>query len=178
MCKNVCRWFVVSLFCFMSMSMAFGASVQPACGDAPKSYGTVFPYDNDAVQAALAYFTKTCTEDKGKPVAIAIYDADANPVAVFRLQDALERFARFAENKAYTAAVMRVDTREIGQRIASGQVSLDAYCDPKMTSMTGGVPLTDGKGRFCGSIGVSGRTGAEDEQIARRVGEFLTGLAK
>ncbi|MGN1037918.1 MAG: heme-binding protein [Mailhella sp.] len=177
MSKSFCRSIALSaMICFMSTAIPFSLSTQPASNLPPASYGTVFPYDNESVQAALAYFAKSCTEDRGKPVAIAIYDADANPVAVFRLHNALERFARFAMNKAYTSAVMRVDSREIGKRVASGQVSLDAFCDRKMTSMTGGVALTDKEGRFMGAIGVSGRTGAEDEQIAKNVAEFLKNL--
>ncbi len=103
---------------------------------------------------------RAAKEQPGRPIAAAVMDAHGDLVAFACEAGANPALARQnALKKAYTAACMRVDTVEYGRRSGAPQSNL--------TGGQGGLVIVDpGDGSIMGGVGVSGRSGDEDEAIA------------
>ena len=110
----------------------------------------------------------------GKPVCLAIVDADLSLTALLRMPGVHPRIELMARGKAYTCAKMGCTTAELNERLHREQLTLADFMDPRMTSMQGGVPLLDAVGNIIAGIGISGRRMDEDEALALRIREFLT----
>jgi uncharacterized protein GlcG (DUF336 family) len=110
----------------------------------------------------------------GKPVCLAIVDADLALIALLRMPGVHPRIELMARGKAYTCAKMGCTTAELNARLHREQLTLADFMDERMTSMRGGVPLLDDKGNIIAGIGISGRRMDEDEALALRVRDFLT----
>jgi uncharacterized protein GlcG (DUF336 family) len=74
--------------------------------------------------------------------------------------------ARFAERKAYTAAMMRMDTAAYQASLRDRGASVADTSDGRLTSAQGGVAIVHG-GVVIGGIGVSGHRADRDEELAR-----------
>jgi uncharacterized protein GlcG (DUF336 family) len=125
----------------------------------------------DQVQAAMAAMIARAKQKPVQSVAIAIVD-DAGNLLAYACMDNVRLFARrHAIRKAYTAAVVGMDTGAHGERLkASGRTVSDLGGDPNLTPGSGGVVVRSKEGVILGGIGVGGiPPGGEftDEDLAR-----------
>ncbi len=105
-------------------------------------------------------------EQDGKPpVCFAVVDRSGTLSCLYRMDDAPERVVSIAIAKAYTAARMEVPTRAFWERLARESLTLADFCDSRLTSLPGGIPLRNGSG-ITGAVGVSGRTLDGDVELA------------
>src|SRR5688572_2149799 len=119
------------------------------------------------VQAAMKAMIDKAMQTPDEPVAMAIMDDTGNLVAYAKM-DNLRLFSRrHALRKAYTAAIVGMDTGIHAQRLHSQGRSISELGDPQLTHGQGGlVILKDGV--ILGGIGVGGYpSGQRDEDLAR-----------
>jgi glc operon protein GlcG len=129
----------------------------------PEPASLRFPEIQAAMQAMIARATQTPAE----PVAMAIVDATGNVLA-YAAMDNLRLFSRrHALRKAYTAAIMGMDTGAHAQRLHSQGRSISELGDPQLTHGQGGLVIMQA-GVILGGIGVGGYpSGQRDEDLAR-----------
>ncbi|MFH1138244.1 MAG: heme-binding protein [Pseudomonadota bacterium] len=129
------------------------------------------PYPAARILGGLAVAEATA---RGVPMATAIVDAAGQLQFFGRMDDALPASAELAVNKAYTAALLRRPTHEIGRLAQPGQVlyGLQNTHGGRIVLLGGGFPLHY-RGRTVGGIGLSGGTPDEDVGVAQTaVGAF------
>ncbi len=119
------------------------------------------------LQAAMQAMIHQATQTPEEPVAIAIVDATGNLLA-YATMDNLRLFSRrHALRKAYTAAIMGLDTGAHAQRLHSQGRSVSELGDPQLTHGQGGLVIMQA-GVILGGIGVGGYpSGQRDEDLAR-----------
>ena len=99
------------------------------------------------------------------PVVIFILDSGGHLVLVQRLDNAQYGSIVVAEGKARTALYFRRASKMLQDTIGNGGPGLGFLSFNNITAVQGGLPIVvDDK--IVGSIGVSGVTSAQDEQIA------------
>ena len=101
------------------------------------------------------------------PMNIAVVDAGGNLKAFARMDDAFIGSIDIAERKARTARYFNMSTRDLGKAAQPGQplYGIEAT-NNGLAIFAGGVLLTDKKGTIVGSVGVSGGSVDEDENVA------------
>ncbi|SBW10392.1 conserved hypothetical protein [uncultured delta proteobacterium] len=119
----------------------------------------------DAAWKATAAMLERAGADGGEPVALCVVDATGTVITLARMDNVPERIAAIVTGKAYTAARLRKSTAAFRRRLVEGNFTLGDFCDDKLTSLPGGVPVFDGK-TCLGAVGVSGRRLEEDEELA------------
>ena len=119
------------------------------------------------VQAAMAAMLAKAQETPEAPVAMAIVDATGNLEAYAKM-DNLRLFSRrHALRKAYTAAVMGLNTGDHAARLHGQGRSISELGDPNLTHGQGGLVIIK-DGVILGGIGVGGYpSGQSDEDLAR-----------
>jgi glc operon protein GlcG len=119
------------------------------------------------IQAAMQAMIDRATQTPAEPVAMAIVDATGNVLA-YAAMDNLRLFSRrHALRKAYTAAIMGMDTGAHAQRLHSQGRSISEMGDPQLTHGQGGLVIMQGS-VILGGIGVGGYpSGQRDEDLAR-----------
>jgi glc operon protein GlcG len=119
------------------------------------------------VQAAMKAMIDRAMQTPDEPVAIAIVDDTGNLVAYAKM-DNLRLFSRrHALRKAYTAAIVGMDTGAHAQRLHSQGRSISELGDPNLTHGQGGLVIMR-DGVILGGIGVGGYpSGQRDEDLAR-----------
>ena len=119
------------------------------------------------VQAAMAAMLAKAQETPDAPVAMAIVDATGNLEAYAKM-DNLRLFSRrHALRKAYTAAVMGLNTGDHAARLHGQGRSISELGDPNLTHGQGGLVIIK-DGVTLGGIGVGGYpSGQADEDLAR-----------
>src|SRR5580693_4330340 len=97
------------------------------------------------------------------PMAIAIVDGEGGLVLFKRMDGTLPASTELAVSKAYTAAVLRMPTHEVGELAQPGGMlyGIQQTHDGKIILFGGGYPLCI-KGQIVGAIGVSGGTVEQD----------------
>lgn len=107
------------------------------------------------------------SQQMGVSVSIAIADAAGYLLAFSRVQGTILPSIRISIQKAYTAALMKLSTREVGNLAQPGAdaYGIETLC-PDLVIFGGGFPLFH-DGVIVGGIGVSGGTSHEDEEIAQ-----------
>ena len=128
----------------------------------PEQPALRFPQIQAAMQAMIARATQTPAE----PVAMAIVDATGNLLA-YAAMDNLRLFSRrHALRKAYTAAIMGMDTGAHAQRLHSQGRSMSELGDPQLTHGQEGLVIMQA-GVILGGIGVGGYPSRQrDEDLA------------
>src|SRR5919202_2689227 len=107
------------------------------------------------VQAAMKAMIEKATQTSEEPVAMAIVDDTGNLVAYAKM-DNLRLFSRrHALRKAYTAAIMGMDSGAHAQRLHSQGRSISDLGDPKLTHGQGGLVIVK-DGVILGGIGAGG----------------------
>lgn len=102
-----------------------------------------------------------------RPISVAVMDDRGDLICFARMDGAHGFTNELALRKAYTSARRRIDTSKLGEHLQkSGWSTVDYGID--YTVIPGGVVITKaGEETAYGSIGVSGRIPAsEDEEIA------------
>ncbi len=104
------------------------------------------------------------------PMVIAFSDENGHPLFFGCMDRALPASREIAVSKAYTASVLRMDTKTVGVLAQPGEAlyGIQNSHDGKIILFGGGMPLTIG-GDVVGGIGVSGGTVEEDETVAKPV---------
>ena len=121
----------------------------------------------EQVQAAMAAMLRKAQETPEAPVAMAIVDATGNLEAYAKM-DNLRLFSRrHALRKAYTAAVMGLNTGAHAERLHGQGRSISELGDPNLTHGQGGLVIMQ-DGVILGGIGVGGYpSGQADEDLSR-----------
>ncbi|UCD90827.1 MAG: heme-binding protein, partial [Desulfobacterales bacterium] len=91
-----------------------------------------------------------------------------------RMDETLPASTEIAVSKAYTSAVLRKSTHEVGKLAQPGEplYGIQHTHDGKIVLFGGGLPLRL-NGNVVGAVGISGGTVEEDIQIAEAVVEAL-----
>jgi glc operon protein GlcG len=104
----------------------------------------------------------------GVPVCLAVADPGGNLVAFVRMDGAPLLSAKISQDKAYTVSAFNglpthawYGLLEHEPALLHGIVHTD-----RLVIFGGGVPVTDGEGRRIGSLGCSGGSAEQDQQIA------------
>ncbi len=125
------------------------------------------PYiDFDQAQAAMKAIIAEATGPVVMPVAIAIVDDAGNMVSYAQMDNVRLYARRHAFRKAYTAAVMGMDTGPHGEQLKERGRTVSDYGDPNLTPGIGGVVVRSSDGIIMGGIGVGGYL-ARDEELAQ-----------
>lgn len=103
----------------------------------------------------------------GQPSNIAVADEGGNLVAHVRMDGAWLGSIDISINKAWTARAFDIQTKDLAQHSQSGGqfFGIHASNHGKVMIFAGGIPLKRG-GKVVGAIGVSGGTGAQDQEVA------------
>ena len=118
-------------------------------------------------QAAMAAMIVEATQTPNEPVAMAVVDDTGNLVAYAKMDNLRIFSRRHALRKAYTAAVMGIDTGAYAQRLHSQGRSTSELGDPNLTHGQGGLVIMK-DGVILGGVGVGGYpSGQSDEDLAR-----------
>ena len=125
------------------------------------------PYiDFDQAQAAMKAIIDEATNPVVMPVAIAIVDDAGNMVAYAQMDNVRLYARRHAFRKAYTAAIMGMDTGPHGEQLKERGRTVSDYGDPNLTPGEGGVVVRSKDGIIMGGIGIGGYL-ARDEELAQ-----------
>lgn len=102
------------------------------------------------------------------PMVIAVCDMGGNTVLVHRMEDSLLASISIAQNKAYTAASLKMPSSVAGEaaKEAGELFGLGNCCEGRIVTFGGGFPIIEDD-RIIGAIGVSGGSVAEDESVAQ-----------
>ncbi len=119
------------------------------------------------VQAAMKAMMEKAMEKPNEPVAMAIVDAAGNLEAYAKMDNLRIFSRRHAQRKAYTSAVMGMDSGAHAERLHGGGRNIADLGDPMMTHGTGGLVIMK-DGVILGGIGVGGYpSGQADEDLSR-----------
>jgi uncharacterized protein GlcG (DUF336 family) len=100
-------------------------------------------------------------------MSVAVVDAGDQLVAFGRMDGADLVGVRLAQDKAYTALVNRMPTRDLAPLVQPGTefYGYDSVAGGRMIVFAGGLPL-ERDGVLVGAIGVSGGSAEEDQRAA------------
>ena len=127
----------------------------------------VKPYISfEQAQAAMKAIVEEATRPGGMPVAISIVDDAGNMVAYAQMDNVRLYARRHAFRKAYTAAIMGMDTGPHGEQLKQRGRTVSDYGDPNLTPGVGGVVVRSRDGVIMGGIGVGGNL-ERDEELAK-----------
>ena len=127
------------------------------------------------VQAAMKAMIDKAMETPDEPVAMAIVDSAGNLEAYAKLDNLRIFSRRHAIRKAYTSAVMGLDSGENARRLHSQGRSISEQGDPNLTHGQGGLVIMEG-GVILGGIGVGGYPSGQADEDLSRVGLEAMGL--
>jgi glc operon protein GlcG len=113
---------------------------------------------------------------RGKAAVIAACDAHGDLIAFARMDGAPLSSITIAMNKAYSAALERKPTNEIGDAARNPEKGFDIgyFGDRRFTGWGGGIPIWK-DGRVVGALAVSGLPQAEDIELAKMGAAVITG---
>jgi glc operon protein GlcG len=114
----------------------------------------------ELVEAVVAEVRKT-----NKHIAVAVSGPEGELIAFLRMDEASPAASLIAQNKAYTAARDRKDTKVMGEFMLNNDRPPAFWGDMGITGFGGGVTIRHND-KVIGGIGVSGLSEEEDERIA------------
>jgi uncharacterized protein GlcG (DUF336 family) len=122
----------------------------------------------------LGHIAETHAAALGVPMSIAIVDREGGLLFFARMDGTLPASTELAMSKAYTSAVLRMSTRELGRLAGPGGplYGIESTHNGRIVLFGGGLPLHLG-GRVAGAIGISGGSVEEDIQVVESVGGAL-----
>ncbi|MBK1664605.1 cobalamin adenosyltransferase [Rhodospirillum rubrum] len=132
-------------------------------GQTPTALGPLGLKDAQRL-AALAAIKAT---EIAVPMVIAVADVSGGLILVHRMDGALPASLDIAINKAFTAAVFRTATHDLGALAQPGQplYGIQSTNQGRVVIFGGGFPCRRG-GSLAGAIGISGGSVEEDMQVA------------
>lgn len=115
----------------------------------------------------LARLAESKATETGLPVVICIADAAGAPILLHRMDKALPASTDIAVDKAYTAAIFRMATHDLGAQAQPGcsLYGVQTTHHGRIVIFGGGYPVILG-GAVIGAVGISGGTVEQDMQIA------------
>ena len=130
------------------------------------------PYDKSMLslsqaQAAITAMVEKAMEAPNRPMSMAVVDDSGNLLCYARMDRCRVIPARLATRKAYTAAITGMDTAAYADRLKIQGRNVSEMGDANMAAVQGGVVIARPDGTILGGIGVSGRSGEEDEEVAK-----------
>lgn len=114
------------------------------------------------------------SKEIGVPMCIAVCDESGNLVSFVRMDGAKITSIDIAINKAYTASAAQRQTLDYNSMAVPGKPAFGIHTtnQGRFTIIGGGIPvLIDGK--IIGSIGISGGSAIEDQEVAKEAVEFF-----
>ena len=126
-------------------------------------------------QAALTAMMAKANQTPDEPVAMAIVDAAGNLEAYAKLDNLRIFSRRHALRKAYTSAVLGVDSGANAARLHSQGRSISELGDPQLTHGQGGLVIMK-DGVILGGIGVGGYPSGQADEDLSRVGLEAMGV--
>jgi uncharacterized protein GlcG (DUF336 family) len=127
-----------------------------------------------AVARILVKVAEAAALKIGKSMAIAVVDAEGGLQLFTRMDGTLPVSSELAVSKAYTAAILRMTSVEVGRLAQPGAAlyGIESTHGGKIILFGGGVPLRL-NGEVAGAIGVSGGSVEEDVSVATPAAELL-----
>jgi len=99
---------------------------------------------------------------EGQTIAVAVADPAGHVVAAARMDGVAPAVNGFAEDKAYTSAMLKRSTSALAKGMeATRQQEFGAMSRPRLCAWPGGQPIFEG-GSLIGGLGVSGAPGPVD----------------
>jgi glc operon protein GlcG len=145
----------------LATAVALLTTVSASAQQPPPAYGP--PITLEAAKKAMAAAEAEATKNNW-PVAIAILDSTGHPVMLHKMDNVQYASIKIAEGKAQTAVDFRRPSKALEDVLGGGGAGLRVLTFGNIL-VQGGVPIVvDGK--IVGSIGVSGVTSQQDEQVA------------
>lgn len=145
----------------LATAVALLTAIPASAQQAPPPYGA--PITLEAAKKVMAAAEAEATKNNWA-VAITILDSTGHMVAMHKLDNVQYASIKIAEGKARTALDFRRPTKALEDALAGGGAGLRVLTFGNVL-VQGGIPIVvDGK--IVGSIGVSGVTAQQDEQIA------------
>ena len=123
----------------------------------------------DQVQAAMKVMMERARSISDTPVCLAIVDAAGNMEAFAKMDNARLFTRRHAVRKAYTAAVLGINSLAWEERMSSIDRSVSENGDPMITYEQGGVVIIK-DGAILGGIGVGGLRGHNADEDLGKLG--------
>ncbi len=121
----------------------------------------------EQVHAAMKAMMDEAMKKPNEPIAMCIVDAAGNLEAYAKMDNLRIFSRRHAQRKAYTSAVMGMDSVAHATRLHEGGRNIADLGDPMMTFGQGGLVIMK-DGVILGGIGVGGYpSGQADEDISR-----------
>ncbi len=121
----------------------------------------------EQVQAAMKAMMDKAMEKPNEPIAMCVVDATGNLEAYAKMDNLRIFSRRHAQRKAYTAAIMGMDTVAHAERLHGGGRNIADLGDPMLTFGQGGLVIIK-DGVILGGIGVGGYpSGQSDEDVSR-----------
>lgn len=126
------------------------------------------------VARLLASIAENAASERGVPMAIAVTDAEGGLLLFGRMDGALPASTELAVSKAFTAAVLRMPTDELGELAQPGGIlyGIEQSHQGRIVLFGGGLPLWLW-GQVAGAIGISGGSVEQDMMVARVAVEAL-----
>ena len=118
---------------------------------------------------AMALAAREESKKIGVGITLSIADSSGSLIYLQRFHDAILPSIEISQNKAYTAAVLRMSTSQFGKIAQPGESAFGINVTaPRLVIFGGGFPLVK-QGKVVGGIGVSGASVEQDEQVADAV---------
>jgi glc operon protein GlcG len=121
------------------------------------------------VRAAMKAMWDKAMEKPNEPIAMCIVDAAGNLEAYAKMDNLRIFSRRHAQRKAYTSAVMGMDSGAHAERLHGDGRNIADMGDPMMTFGQGGVVIMK-DGVILGGIGVGGYPSGQSDEDVSRVG--------
>ena len=123
----------------------------------------------EQVQAAMSTMIDKAMQTPDEPVAMAIVDDTGNLVAYAKMDNLRIFSRRHALRKAYTSAIVGMDSGAHAERIHGQGRNMSDLGDPNLTHGQGGLVLMQ-DGVILGGIGVGGYPSGQSDEDLSRVG--------
>lgn len=121
------------------------------------------------VDAAMKAMMQHALSNSDTPVCMAVVDSSGNLEAFAKMDNARLFTRRHAVRKAYSAAILGINTSAWEQRMANIGHSVSENGDPMITYEQGGVVILK-NGTILGGIGVGGIRGHNSDESLAQVG--------
>ena len=123
----------------------------------------------EQVRAAMSAMIDKAMQTPDEPVAMAIVDDTGNLVAYAKMDNLRIFSRRHALRKAYTSAIVGMDSGAHAGRIHGQGRNMSDLGDPNLTHGQGGLVLMQ-DGVILGGIGVGGYPSGQSDEDLSRVG--------
>ena len=129
----------------------------------------------EQVQAAMKVMMEKAQATSETPVCLAIVDASGNMEAFAKMDHARVFTRRHAVRKAYSAAILGINSGDWGANMKNIGQSVSENGDPTITYEHGGVVIIK-DGAILGGIGVGGIRGHNADEGLAKLGLEAMGL--